>query len=254
MNRLSRADLSALLDFVHDASELVGGADVFPRPVLARLARLIPSDEVGYWEFDLTRKRTFRGVSTVVTYPVPYAVHDERFWRIVPLHPLCLHQVRTRDLSAAKLTDFLTLRQLRRTEVYREWYGFFGIDRELVAAIPSPPSHKKTFAFHRAAGRDFSERDRQMVNLLRPHLTRLYEIARLRQLLDRRSLSDHDLPLTPREREIVGYLRRGHTNRRIGEILFISPLTVRRHLESIYEKLGVHSRTAAATRAAELEP
>jgi DNA-binding CsgD family transcriptional regulator len=253
MNRLSRADYSALLDFVHDASELVGGPDVFPRPVLTRLARLIPNDELGYWEFDLTRKRVLKGVSTVVEYPIPRSVLDERFWRIAfPIHPVCRYQRRTRDFSAVKLTDFMTLRQLRRTQVYREWYGFFGIDRELVAAIPSPLSHKKTFGFHREPGRDFSERDRQMLNLLRPHLSRLYEIARLRQSVDGRSLSDTGLRLTRREREILEYVRRGHTNRQIGQILFISPLTVRRHLESIYGKLGVHSRTAAASRASTL--
>jgi DNA-binding CsgD family transcriptional regulator len=254
VNRLSRADLSALLLFVHDASALVGGPDVFPRPVLARLARLIPSDEVSYWEHDETRKRTFRGASTMVDYPDPHSVHDERFWRILPLHPLCRYHARTRDFRAVKLTDFLTLRQLRRNEVYREWYGFFGIERELLAAIPSPLWHKKAFGFHRESGRDFSERDRQVLNLLLPHLGRLYEIARLRQRVDREIVSDEDLPLTRREREILVYLRRGHTNREIGEILFISPLTVRRHLERIYEKLGVHSRTAAAARAFRLAP
>jgi DNA-binding CsgD family transcriptional regulator len=62
------------------------------------------------------------------------------------------------------------------------------------------------------------------------------------------------ITLTRREREILAYLRRGHTNRQIAHILFISPLTVRRHLENVYEKLGVHSRTAAAARAFELEP
>lgn len=252
MNHLSRADLSAALDFVHDASELVGGPDVFPRPVLERLSRLIPSDEVVYVELDPCRERVFRGGSTLVEYPIPDPVHDARFWRIVPLHPICRYQERTRDFSAVKLTDFLTLRQLRRTEVYREWFGFFGIDRELVGAIPSPRWHKKTFGFHREPGRDFSERDRQMLNLLRTHLSRLYEIARLRQSLDGGTLADTDPPLTRREQEVLEYLRRGHTNRQIGAILFISPLTVRRHLESIYEKLGVHSRTAAAARASEL--
>jgi DNA-binding CsgD family transcriptional regulator len=252
MNGLSRADLSAALDFVHDATDLVGGPDVFPRPVLTRLARLIPCDEVGYCELDRSRNRVLRGASSLVEPCAPMPDLLEHFWRIVDLHPLCLHRERTRDFSAVKLSDFMTLRQLRRTQVYCDWFGFFGIDHELEAGIPSPRWHTKTFLFDRAPGRDFSERDRQMLNLLRPHLSRLYEIARLRQSVDGGSLSNPDLPLTRREREILEYLRRGHTNRQIGQILFISPLTVRRHLESIYAKLGVHSRTAAALRASEL--
>jgi DNA-binding CsgD family transcriptional regulator len=36
------------------------------------------------------------------------------------------------------------------------------------------------------------------------------------------------------------------TSAEVASLLWISPLTVRRHLENVYEKLGVHTRTAAA--------
>jgi DNA-binding CsgD family transcriptional regulator len=52
----------------------------------------------------------------------------------------------------------------------------------------------------------------------------------------------------PRERQILAWVGRGKTNPQIAEILWIAPTTVRRHLEHIYAKLGVHTRTAAATR------
>jgi DNA-binding CsgD family transcriptional regulator len=57
------------------------------------------------------------------------------------------------------------------------------------------------------------------------------------------------LGLTARESEILAYVARGKTNREIGEMLWIAPTTVRRHLENIYAKLGVHTRTSAVTRA-----
>ena len=49
-------------------------------------------------------------------------------------------------------------------------------------------------------------------------------------------------PLSPREREVVVEMARGHSNPEIGERLFISPSTVKRHTNAIYEKLDLPSR------------
>ena len=51
--------------------------------------------------------------------------------------------------------------------------------------------------------------------------------------------------LTPREQEILAWVAEGKTNPEIAEILWVSTSTVRKHLENIYAKLGVHTRTAA---------
>jgi DNA-binding NarL/FixJ family response regulator len=55
--------------------------------------------------------------------------------------------------------------------------------------------------------------------------------------------------LTPRETEVLAWLARGKTNRDIGQILGLSPRTVNKHLEHIFQKLGVETRTAAAALA-----
>jgi DNA-binding response OmpR family regulator/DNA-binding CsgD family transcriptional regulator len=52
--------------------------------------------------------------------------------------------------------------------------------------------------------------------------------------------------LTSREAEVLLWLSRGKANRDIGEILFISPRTVNKHLEQVFVKLGVENRAAAA--------
>jgi DNA-binding CsgD family transcriptional regulator len=52
-------------------------------------------------------------------------------------------------------------------------------------------------------------------------------------------------PLTAREREILDLVADGRTNAEIAEGLWISRGTVRKHLDHIYAKLGVHTRTAA---------
>ena len=95
--------------------------------------------------------------------------------------------------------------------------------------------------FSRRPGRDFSERDRALLALLRPHLHQAYLDAEQRR---------HPIPsLTPRQTGLLHLVAAGHTNTQIARRLGISEGTVRTHLENIYERLHVSSRTAAVTRA-----
>ncbi|WP_418321440.1 response regulator [Piscinibacter sakaiensis] len=55
--------------------------------------------------------------------------------------------------------------------------------------------------------------------------------------------------LTAREAEVLYWLAKGKTNRDIGDILGTSPATVKKQLEHVYQKLGVETRTAAASLA-----
>jgi DNA-binding NarL/FixJ family response regulator len=53
-------------------------------------------------------------------------------------------------------------------------------------------------------------------------------------------------PLTARELEILGAVAEGHTNARIGRLLWVTEQTVKFHLSNIYRKLGVSNRTEAS--------
>jgi DNA-binding CsgD family transcriptional regulator len=53
--------------------------------------------------------------------------------------------------------------------------------------------------------------------------------------------------LTERELEVLQLVAEGLTNREIARWLFISPATVRTHLEHVFRKLGVRSRAAAVS-------
>jgi DNA-binding response OmpR family regulator/DNA-binding CsgD family transcriptional regulator len=57
------------------------------------------------------------------------------------------------------------------------------------------------------------------------------------------------LKLTPREAEILMWIARGKTNKEIGIILDSSPRTINKHLEHIFEKLNVSTRSAAVAMA-----
>jgi RNA polymerase sigma factor (sigma-70 family) len=85
-------------------------------------------------------------------------------------------------------------------------------------------------------------RDRVVLNLLLPHLRQLRRNAGRRRLV---AASAAAACLTPREREILGLVAEGMTNAEVARILWISPGTVRKHLENAYEKLGVRTRAGA---------
>lgn len=59
----------------------------------------------------------------------------------------------------------------------------------------------------------------------------------------------HIFRLTTREAEVLYWVSKGKINKDIGDILGTSPRTVNKHLEHIFEKLGVETRTAAANLA-----
>lgn len=57
--------------------------------------------------------------------------------------------------------------------------------------------------------------------------------------------ADPSIALSEREREVLDGLARGHSNKEIGALLQLSPLTVKNHLANIYQKLHVRCRTEA---------
>ena len=59
------------------------------------------------------------------------------------------------------------------------------------------------------------------------------------------------LGLSPREAEILFWTAQGKTNAELGVILSISPATAKKHLENIYQKLGVENRQTATLKALE---
>jgi DNA-binding NarL/FixJ family response regulator len=79
--------------------------------------------------------------------------------------------------------------------------------------------------------------------------------ALFRRLLDLGDRSS-DAPLnrlSPREREVLALLGRGWSNVQIGSELYISPHTVRTHVQNILQKLEMHSKLEAATFAMQHE-
>lgn len=132
------------------------------------------------------------------------------------------------------------------------------IRREYMIALPLFSDRRALVhvALNRC-GFDFSERDCQRLELVRPHLAFLYHHARQGvasapgDLVPTHPVSELAMSppgLTTREADVMFWLACGKTDVEIAAQLSISPRTVQKHLEHIYVKLGVETRTAAVMR------
>lgn len=240
MPTIHATDAASLLQIIHDGA-LDTGSDPLPRSVLLDLARLIPSDAcVGYQEADV--QSGFRVVELLEVVGVPPSPDAEEAFQTLgwqnPMH--C--RLHVAEQGVLRLSDLLTRRHRRKLEYDELVWRPHGIDDALRLWLPSPQGRARSVYLERS-GRNYTQRERTLFELLRPHLVRMRVNAESRRRMDR--IRD----LTPREAEIVGWVARGKTNEEIAAVLFISPQTVRKHLENIFEKLGVRNRTAAATYA-----
>jgi DNA-binding CsgD family transcriptional regulator len=243
--------------FVAEA-ERIESDEPFPPELLAALQRLVPCDQVAFSELDRVAQVDL-GVIWFPREPDDDAVPEIEYWEIRDEHPICHHHEVTRDWSARRLTDFLTPGELRRSRIYAEWFRPGGIEHELACGLDAPLTHTKVFILDRAGRLDFDDADELVLDLVRPYLAHRFEErqqrARLHSLttaLARAGVTVEDtseLPaLTAREREVLALVGEGMTNADVAAQLWISIGTVRRHLENVFAKLDVHTRTAAVAR------
>jgi DNA-binding CsgD family transcriptional regulator len=331
MPSLSAADAKKLLQFVAEAESL-GDDQPFTEALLVELGRLIEADWVTYTEVDHVHRRS------LVYLPRPGDEDDESVeitaedWELMREHPVCRQWSKDGRFYPLRLSDVITQRELRQNRFFDQYFKPWDIAHELKVRLPSPPWHARTFKFNRTReNRDFTERDRLILDLLQPHLARLWQAAKTRRLLkaalaelDRADQHDprgvvflggadeisfaspaaerllreyfsaelggrlpaalgnwleadgghpfvrqldgrrltvrrddgallldekqDGIHLTAREREVVSWVARGKTNAEIAQLLWLAPSTVRKHLENVYAKLGVNTRTAAVAR------
>ena len=330
--------------------------DTLPQHIVSFVSRLVAANALAYNEVDLRR-----GSAKMLITPDEFtnSPHLSSFERYMDQHPLIRHQQTTGDISARKISDFVSQREFRRTPLYNEVYRHLDAADQFAFALRSVPGRIIAIALNRARC-DFTEEDRQLLNLVQPHLIQAFhnaealtslqnELRALRGLandfsfgliiLNRRShiqfatprarrllkkyfpespaarrlpptvaewlqrtcrwhgcalpnatdaftvsrpsgtltlrrihfgadaetmlrLEEAGVPLsakplealnlTPRQAEVLLWVAQGKSNPEIAIILGTARRTVQKHLEFIFARLGVESRTAAARRALEI--
>lgn len=261
--RLSRTDLASVLDFLGDVAGLESD-DACSSELQARLHDLVRCDSSIYQEFEVSTRRfcLLTGFGSSGPYrwdstsgePPESKPEDEVYWRLGPC-PIVHYRIREHGLEAIRMSDVIPLRHFRESPLYQEYFRPSGIGHMLDLGLPERSQRQRSLLLFRRQGEsDFTERDRAVLEMLRPHLYRCETHAILRRQLEDahreygtgEQEDDVYADLTPREREIIELVAQGKTNAEIATELWVAPSTVKKHLEHIYKKVGVGRRAAAA--------
>jgi len=169
MVRLSAADGEAALDFV-GRMRRVRDPERLAEWVVRELPALVGSVHTS-WNVI----RPGQGRAEVVPWPPPPRPDeiDAGFARHFHQHPCIQHTARSGDPRPVKISDFLRPRELQRLALYEEVYEPLGCLDQMGFCVGDPGAEIVAVAVSRERP-DFRERDRALLERLRPHLAAHY--------------------------------------------------------------------------------
>jgi DNA-binding CsgD family transcriptional regulator len=221
----------------------------FPRSAVEAVAAVIDVDFISYNEVDpgsgSSRFLLMPDVGSMRPDSPEYAAFIRRFGN----HPIVAHHA-SRASAGAVTRPFMS--RLRLLGIVGNCCGQAELRLNLGLILASAPARLVGIAINRSL-RDFDDRDAERLEALKPHLIAAFRQAwrfaeRDQPPADNRpiAVAPFEPDLTRRESEVLYWVSMGKTNDEVGSILGARPATVKKHLEHIYDKLGVPNRTAAA--------
>jgi len=158
--------------------------EAFPSLALELTTAVVRNDLAGWNEVDPERQ-----YANAVVYPVMELTDAQRatLGELAHEHPLITYVASTGDGSAMKISDFITSEEFHSRRLYHELFVGLGMEHQMSIGLPSVLPRITAVALNRnELGDDFDERDRLMMNTLRPHLAQSYEQIRERERLQQR--------------------------------------------------------------------
>jgi DNA-binding CsgD family transcriptional regulator len=217
----------------------------FPERTLKAVTAALEVDFASFSEVDLLTGRNRFLVKPDATGMEPGSTGLVRLVRRFGNHPILAHQVARQTSRSVDVERFL--QRVRLLGMVGNCCGEAQLLLNLEISKPAD-HHLIGIAINRGV-RDFDKRDIEIFEALRPHIAAAYRVAfRLGRIeaSEAEGSTVSGLPLTSRESEVLYWVSMGKTNGEVGDILGARPMTVKKHLEHIYDKLGVPNRTAAA--------
>jgi DNA-binding CsgD family transcriptional regulator len=238
---ITESDLRRVLDVVSPDAVADDGPEV-PQQVLVGLAELIPCAAVSFFVMD-THRAVMHAYQEHAAAGLPDESEEEQqlffdaYWDCLS----CCYAERYHDHSSVTMWQDFYGEQEYRSLLMSQYFLGAGLWHELLVTLPPRGGLERRLLLVREVGDSaFTERDRLLLTLLRPHLA---------DLRDRVEAERRTVPvLTARQHELLRRVAQGDSNRLIARDLGLSESTVRKHLENIYARLEVHSRTEAVAR------
>lgn len=187
-----------------------------------------------------------------------YPVYETYFHQ----HPLLHLFMGPGRTSVSTIHSEISAADFRKKDLYQEFYRKVGVEDQLAFNLPYQGG---VYVVVYSRDSAFTEKEQAIMQLLSPQLQislknwqRVRDLEQRLQLLEEKNvvseaaagqarqaklLMDH---LSPRQRDVAEQVAQGFENRKIAEILHISPKTVGKHLENIFETLDIHHRAALA--------
>lgn len=221
---ISQNDLRLVLDAA-GACDDAPSNDTRLVQVLDALVRIVPADVV-FWDwFEVAPKLHERALIGASLTGPPKRAPLGPWLEHLDEHPV----MNCRHGPVVKVSDVLTPRELERTWLWQEAMQPAGVQHELGLELTHPPSEVNIVVWSRGPGRDFDDRDRLVLRLLRPHVD-----AAVRRL---------SAPsLTDRQRHVLRLVRDGYSDGQIARRLGVAESTIGKHLERIYARTGARNR------------
>jgi DNA-binding CsgD family transcriptional regulator len=248
--RAHRSRLARVLDAVHRLYS-VRDAREFPTMMMSVAEELVPCVNISFDAIDLATGQP----TNAFLRPQPMTREEfmARWQALCHEHPGIAFLERGGKASVFTITDFLSQRQFRESALFQELFRPLGCDCQMGVILPVP-GHVVGMAMNR--DQDFAAGEREIIELLHAHFLQAFQNAQLftslrgHAAVDFRAWRRHGL--TRRECDVLQWLVEGKRNSEIAIILGTQPRTIGKHLENIFAKLRVETRSAAAAEARRL--
>jgi DNA-binding CsgD family transcriptional regulator len=224
---LSGSDLTSLLTVTGSLSDVVPQVTDI-QSALGLVQRLVGCDLIFWNRTNLQPHQLIAEAG----YPEPPAACDssyEEWAQHMDEHPIMCGK----HGPVVAVSDVYSPQEFRRTWMYQNAFKP-DVKHEIGVHLSHRPGQLHVVCLSRGGGRDFSTRDHLVLRLLQPHLDAAF-----------RRLAFPAPRLTPRETDVLRWVREGLSNTQIARRMGIREATVEKHLEHIYARTGAHSRVQA---------
>jgi len=186
-----------LLEEVEATLQSISSAQAFTAASMALVRRLVPCDCITVNEIN-TGKQKMR--TSIDPPEIEKRMPDwqDVFARHMHEHPVANHHRDNGDLKAYKISDFLDSEAFHRLNLYTDFFGKIGVEYQIAFGFACEDGTTVIYSLNRRY-RDFSERERRRLNLIRPQLMLTYA------MLEHCSMMERELDSLLRADELSGW-------------------------------------------------